>query len=532
MGNLLEFAIGLQASEFLNNLEVSREALLAFTAAFETLRNVGEHTWAAIEQGAELRGLASATGENVAMLYSFQQGLSAVGGQFNSMMFLQVEKALSGINDQGLRTDILFSRIGLNIGKLRAEDPAQAIVEIAAALGHVNRTAGAGIAESIFGRFQAEDILKMSRNMDVFQRGFSASSGTAALLDKFSKTFEEVKLDWQIVLNDVDGIWIAIAGRIAPEMEKIFKNVDSHIKNFGPAIAQALQTGQMEDLFKAAFAAAWEQFRNYGEASAAAVAIFLGDTLTTVFTTIFSDFVSTLGASIANAADIAYAKSLQKKDAENAQGLQHTLAKFEDDQTKNGWNPETWGHLGNNPAQARGNLRRMINEAQTDEKTQGDTIMALSGMTMETMRENFSDAFIKSGGAIANGVHDGTVAFEKILANASRSAGSQFVLMIENLAKNIVGDNSNSSNAAGAGPAMPNLTAGGWKPEFTSLEKMGFIMTPKHSTRHFQLSLASDVKEIVSILKDHRRSFSPPMDMRSINQIYNVNTLDFMHNGL
>jgi hypothetical protein len=80
MANVLEFALGIETSEFLAKLGISSGRVLSFAGLADTVRHAWDKTWDAINKGAELKGLASATGESVSMLYKFQQGLEAIGG--------------------------------------------------------------------------------------------------------------------------------------------------------------------------------------------------------------------------------------------------------------------------------------------------------------------------------------------------------------------------------------------------------------------------------------------------------------------
>jgi len=95
MANVLEFALGLQTSEFLSKLGFAGEGLLSFAGTVELLRKAFERTWGAIERGAELRGLAAATGESVAQLYKLEHALEAIGSSNENplMLMLMMQKA-------------------------------------------------------------------------------------------------------------------------------------------------------------------------------------------------------------------------------------------------------------------------------------------------------------------------------------------------------------------------------------------------------------------------------------------------------
>ncbi len=289
MANVLEFALGLQTSEFLSKLGFAGGELLSFAGVAELLEKAWDKTWDAIDKGADLQALAAATGESVGMLAQFEHGLDAIGAQFSPMMFLQVQKALSGVNEQGQRTDLLFGQMGLNINKLRGQDTVKSIQDIAVALNKLNPTQGAGVAEQIFGRYGAESVLKMARNAETFSRAMSGSSNTGALLDKFSKTFEDVMGDWDLIKGDVEGIWVSVAGALGPEMHKIFSEVHTDIADIGPALTGAIESGHIREFLSDSMAAAFEQGQFLAERTFSVLALGFGESLYVAMVTAFEN---------------------------------------------------------------------------------------------------------------------------------------------------------------------------------------------------------------------------------------------------
>ncbi len=227
MATVLEFSLGIEISEFLRNIGVASSATLSLASIAETVGMGFEHLNDAINEGAALRGLSSATGESVARLYQFRQGLEAIGGQTESlpMFFMEVQKALSGVNELGQRTDILFTQLGLSLANLRAMDTIDALTTMAGALSKLNPNQAAGVAEQLFGRFQAQSILQMMRNMPLFSSASGESANTGALLQKFADSFELVKKDAAEIESDFLGIWVSIAGNITPSLDQL-----SHVR--------------------------------------------------------------------------------------------------------------------------------------------------------------------------------------------------------------------------------------------------------------------------------------------------------------
>lgn len=280
MGNVLEFALGIQTSEFLKKLGFASGELLSFASVGEMVRIGIERLNDAINEGASLKAMSSATGESVSKIYQLQHGLEAIGATADvPMLMMRMQNALSGMNEEGQRTDVLFARMGLDLNQLRAEGPVDALRQITQAMSGLNGNQMAGVGEQIFGRGGAETALQMARNIELFDKQMSASSNTGALLDKFASTFEGVKADWSAIQGDVDGVWVVIAGNIAPTLENLFTRMHAELKDIGPAIAGALQTGQLETLLVDALNAGFEQGTYYGERAFSVLALGFGEAL-------------------------------------------------------------------------------------------------------------------------------------------------------------------------------------------------------------------------------------------------------------
>lgn len=248
MNNLLSFSLGLETALFDGALGDSASEVLSFAALAEVVRSAWDHTWEAIGKGAELKALASATGESVSQLYKLQHGLEAIGASAENpnMLLMMTQKALSGVNEQGIQTGILFQKLGLDLTKLRSQDTVQSLMEIGTALGKLSPNQAAGAGEMLFGRFQTQTVLQMARDMKGFQEGMNSSSTTGALLDKFSSTFEQVKADWGDIESDVLGIWVVIAGKVAPVLETIFTKTEHWLHG----IEEAFASGRIGEILK------------------------------------------------------------------------------------------------------------------------------------------------------------------------------------------------------------------------------------------------------------------------------------------
>jgi hypothetical protein len=414
--------LGLETSEFLAKLGVANFEVLSFAGLADVVREAWTHTWEAINKGAELRGLSSATGESVKNLYAFERGLEAIGSQSQNlpMFFLQTQKALSGVNEAGQRTEAMFAALGLDINKLRVGDSVKAITDIAGALGKLNPTQAAGFAESIFGRFQAESILQIARNMEMFQSAMSESSNTGQLLDKFAKTFQQVKEDWADIEGDVEGIWVSVAGGIGPELHKILQNIHNDIKNFGPAIDAAIKAGHLGELVGEALAAGFEEGKTYGEAAFAWLATFFGDLLAGVLANVFANLPGALATAAGNAAAMGIANIAKHSDQANLDLVQQQIKDIQ------GMSEEDFrlstGFSGKTKAQVIGKLKSQSDSDVTDIKIQDQTISLLTGQASDALKKGFTDTINGLVSAGGGAVKDADKAFQNVLAHADHSA--------------------------------------------------------------------------------------------------------------
>lgn len=485
MGNLLEFSLGLQASEFITKLGISGAEVLSFVSVTETLRKAWEHTWETIDQGAELRGLSSATGESVSQLYRFQQGLQAIGGQTQSLaeFFMLTQNALSGVNAAGVRTDMLFAKLGLNIQDLRKEDTVKAITDIAGALRSVNSTQAAGIAEAIFGRYQAMSILQITRNMGVFNQGFTGSAATAALLQKFADTFEQVKADAQMIQNDVLGIWVTVAGKVAPELHAIFTRVHEDVRQIGPALLGAIQSGHVSELFTDALAAAFEQGSYFGERVFSALAVGFGDALFAAVKAVFEDAIPAGLSKIKADAEVA---ELEAQNTVWAQAIKMV---------------PTTGKM--TPAEMK---ERQQQIAGLNALIQGNEskINDIRNGTADDVRQKMADAAAQMSSGMTAAIADAVQDWQASAGKGPHVMLDRLKAVMDKYTASAIAGIASDSASSGGGTDFGNLQARHYKMEFTPLEKMGFVMSGRigNPLENHKISLLTSIDRTLTKIAD------------------------------
>lgn len=193
LDGLLDYAA--QAGMTSENIKELMTSLTGLADTSDTVRETFKNTWAAIEMGGRLQGLSADTGESVAKLYEFERGLDAVGrkGRYVPAIFADMQRALS-VADDNDRVGSAFEMLGLSPGQLRREDMADAVLDVARAMGKSDPDDAAWAGRQIFGGFQTETMLAIARNMDLFRHEMNESSEAGAWFEKYAKAFEGTEL--------------------------------------------------------------------------------------------------------------------------------------------------------------------------------------------------------------------------------------------------------------------------------------------------------------------------------------------------
>jgi hypothetical protein len=209
-------------------------SLTELAASVDAVHESFEKTWKTIDTGARLQGLSSVTGEPVARLYEFERGLDAVGrkARYLPAIFADMQRALSHTGGTS-RAEEAFAELHLDPDELRKKDTADAVIQFATALGKLDPNEATRVGNQVFGRFRTESVLAMARNMDLFEQTMRQSSHTGALLEQYSKTFEEVKAGRMGINDDILGMQAALAGKIAPGILDIYAGAFDDAKNMG-----------------------------------------------------------------------------------------------------------------------------------------------------------------------------------------------------------------------------------------------------------------------------------------------------------
>ena len=272
MAGELQFTIGLEISQFLHNIGLSSQAIIGLEKVGEGLKATLEKTFGVFEQGAFLEHLHKRTGESVASLYMLQKGFEAAGLESSDVapMLFQMEKALGGVNDMGQDTGAVFARLGLSVKDLKEKGGAKALQEILGAIGKLNQSSGAKAASGIFGRGEAGNAVQLSHSMGEFTEAMKRAETQAYVFEKMAQTFAAIERGLQRIKHVLDPLFTGVAVGIGPAIKKAFDWLNSidlskighSIAMFFRVIQEAFKEGVVYDLMTETFEAAVEFLGN------------------------------------------------------------------------------------------------------------------------------------------------------------------------------------------------------------------------------------------------------------------------------
>lgn len=215
-------SIGKTATMFKELAIVAGGAFLAFKA-LQGIKMGIEGTSGVLELGESLERLHQRTGAPIKDLVILQElfrqsGLSVdnVGPSIN-----RLQKALSGINEDGQPTNKMIERLGLNfveLGKLAPQEQFFAIGKSIADLKSPSERAAAAMA--IFGKSGGE-MLSIFGNKGGFQAAKDTLGGQADILAKNATAFARVNEVFESIGVRLRGFYVGIAESLLPAFEKV-----------------------------------------------------------------------------------------------------------------------------------------------------------------------------------------------------------------------------------------------------------------------------------------------------------------------
>ena len=204
---------------------------------------VTEGVMGAIGKGVELEHLSRRTGESVASLYQLQRGFENAGVEADALgpMLFKLQKSLGGVNEFGQETKSTFFRMGLDIGTLKHMDAPVQFRAVANALQTMNTSARAAAAGAIFGREGAQQFVQLANSLGEFDEGIRRSAKDAGELERIAPIAEKLEQGFKEGKAHVQAFFAGILEGVAPALQSIedwFNNMD--LSGFGQKIGKVL----------------------------------------------------------------------------------------------------------------------------------------------------------------------------------------------------------------------------------------------------------------------------------------------------
>jgi hypothetical protein len=426
------------------------------------------------ERAEGLEALHKRTGETVGTLYQLQEVFSAVGISAEAIpgMLLRLQRSMSGVNEEGKSTATDFARLGLNINQLRGQDAATQLNTITAALDKFPKEQAAGLAQNIFGRFAAGDILQLMRSQDVVSRTTAESKKGAQVQEALAVAAERVHEAWTSINREIDTAWAEIATALVPVLDSIEKKVKAMpFEEWGHKIAsvifgleKAFESGSLSQLLTLSIQIGFEQAMPYVEAFVKG----FGASFLEVMKGVADAIGELVGSSLVNHVVDNARMLVQKQKFDNAKEEYTETSQAALTATKEG------------DQQQAARLRQRASEWRAKMFAAGEAMGRIESEHSSTENQIVADALSKMAGTHPL---DAFVKNFKPEANTSPDATLhklQIKRILESMGINydaFVAGTASSSVKASSPQTQTDLETSRYKPAHTDLEKMGFVMS-------------------------------------------------------
>lgn len=283
MGNVLQFALGIETAEWMHGLTEGGEKLAEFLGVVETGEHILEKFNETLHEGANIFSKSFALGATSGQLYQLGEAFKAVGlevGEVEPLSF-RLQKALTGLSDAGERTEMAFGRLGLNMREIRTLDPTDQILAVSNAMKGLGQNQQNTIASIIFGgRGGAASFLQIARQGDDFADAMKRAQEDAKIWHEVAGGFRKILT----TVGEIEAHWNALWANTLSGFVRPLQAVLDTIEQFPWAKIGHMAADAFGGMFKA-----FEQGK---------LALLIGDYIETGFKvgTIFAlDFFVRLG---------------------------------------------------------------------------------------------------------------------------------------------------------------------------------------------------------------------------------------------
>lgn len=295
----MQFSLGLAAGSFISQISAATRGVSGLIGAglrfpvvgaavgsligsVSSLGSIVQHTFGAIEKGAELNALHKRTGESVSDLFRMEKGFKAarVGAENMGTMLFNLQKSLGGFNEMGEPTKDIFAGIGLSVEELKKQKAPEQLEAIFKALAKLNNSEAATAAGKIFGRGGGQEALQLARSGSAFGDAMRGAAEQAALFARNAEAFEKIELSIGRLKSKFNGVFANIAEGAATGIQALLDKLNGiDLTQFGQRVGKTLtlfanswKAGNFGELIGLTLQAGFEKAINWLFAALKAVA--------------------------------------------------------------------------------------------------------------------------------------------------------------------------------------------------------------------------------------------------------------------
>lgn len=219
---VLQFTLGLSAGGFMGPLGLANRKVLGFIGTVASLGAITHGVMSAIEKGAELRHLSAQLQESSGEIYQLQEGFKAIGldSEKASYMINYMRYAMSGVGQMGNRANLIFSRMGLNLDQLRKLDTVKQITAITGALSKMNKESATGAASALFGVTNAANFMQAAGMQKDLVAAMADAADEAAVFGRNAAAFETFDTTLGRIKGRVSGLFAGVAEGLVPALQR------------------------------------------------------------------------------------------------------------------------------------------------------------------------------------------------------------------------------------------------------------------------------------------------------------------------
>jgi hypothetical protein len=359
------------------------------------------------------------------------------------------------VNEFGQDTRNVFFKMALDIEALKRMDAQSQFTMIAAALARMNQSAGASAAGMIFGREGAQQMMQLAASTNDFATAIGRSAQDAQTWQRVSDSFEKFEIKMRALKEEAGVFFADIAGKLMPLFDKAGA--------FAMALRNAFEGGHLGELLALSIRVGLDDAVPYVEAFAKALGAALLDVIKHVGPAIAEIIGGSIDADIADSpkmiAGLLKARKAQSDYSAAMQGVQ--AAKDVGDKAGAEQMQKQADEARQRLAAANQGLSDLskAHEATTDAII-NDALGKMAGMNpMQAYLDNYNVQPNNSPSAVLDRLR-----FKRQLELAGIDWDA------------VVGGQAGGAGGAGGTGGGNLLMKGSYKPEFTALEKMGFVM--------------------------------------------------------